>query len=167
MKLTTTSFDELYEAYCADVHRFALWLSGNVEDAKDITAETFVRVWTAKDLKAETIKGYLLTIARNIFLQNQKKDKNRVELDSGLVDPSPTANVVTETKDAFKNMMCALQKLPEMDRSILIMKAYDGLSYQEISKIWDMPISNLKVKVHRARYKLATIISQESCDESK
>jgi len=167
MQLTTTGFDELYEAYYADVYRFALWLSGNAEDAKDIAAETFVRVWTATDLKAETIKGYLLTIARNVFLQSRKRNKNRVELDADLVDPSPTANTLKESEDAFNNVMAALQKLPEIDRSILIMKAHDGLSYQEISNILGVPIPGLKVKVHRARYRLANIISQESCDENK
>ena len=63
-------FSTLYQRYARDVYRFAFYLCGNRSDAEDITSETFVRVWTsAGPIRAQTVKGYLLTIARNLFLQ--------------------------------------------------------------------------------------------------
>ena len=65
-----TDFTELYKKYAPDVFRFAMYLSGNRGEAEDIVSETFVRVWTAPEpIAMATVKGYLLTIARNLFLQ--------------------------------------------------------------------------------------------------
>ncbi len=62
-----TNFHELYQKYAQDIYRFAYWLCGNAQDAEDITSETFVHALTATaKIKAETVKGYLLTIAKNL-----------------------------------------------------------------------------------------------------
>jgi DNA-directed RNA polymerase specialized sigma24 family protein len=54
------NIESLYEGYSRDVFRFALYLSGNWQDAEDITAETFVRAWVAEDsIGLATVKGYL------------------------------------------------------------------------------------------------------------
>ena len=64
------NIETLYQSYSRDVFRFALYLSGNWEDAEDITAETFVRAWVAEEsIRLATVKGYLFAIARNLFLQ--------------------------------------------------------------------------------------------------
>jgi RNA polymerase sigma-70 factor (ECF subfamily) len=152
----TNLFEQLYEDYQQDVFRFAFWLCGQTDEAKDITAETFMRLWTAKsDLRAESVKGYLLTIARNIYLQGRRKHKNQVELDHNLVDPAPNTDDIAESQAELETIIAALQKLSEIDRTVLIMKAYEGLSYQEISQLLGLSIPSLKVKVHRARLKLA------------
>jgi len=53
-------FNDLYFKYAHDVYRFAFWLSGNSEEAKDITSETFVRAWmNLRSIRTETLKGYL------------------------------------------------------------------------------------------------------------
>jgi RNA polymerase sigma-70 factor, ECF subfamily len=63
MDARQTTFHELYSRYAADVYRFAHWLTGNPDDAKDITSETFVRAWTApEEPRMETVKAYLFTI---------------------------------------------------------------------------------------------------------
>jgi DNA-directed RNA polymerase specialized sigma24 family protein len=65
------NIETLYETYSRDVFRFALYLSGNWQDAEDITSETFVRAWVAEDsIRMATIKGYLFAIARNLFLKD-------------------------------------------------------------------------------------------------
>ena len=69
-----TNFGELYRQYAPDVFRFALYLSGERADAEDITAETFVRAWSAPEpVRMSTVKGYLFTIARNLFLQGRRR----------------------------------------------------------------------------------------------
>ena len=167
MKKSVANFNQLYTDYHADVYRFAYWISGSSEDAKDIAAETFIRLWTAKsDLKAQTVKGYLLTIARNIYLQGRRKQKQQIELDNTYIDPSPSPCDIAESQSEFSQFVKALQTLPEIDRSILIMKVYEGLTYNEISKLVGLSISSLKVKIHRARMKLALINSREKYNEN-
>ena len=82
------SFQSMYETYATDVYRFALWLAGDSSDAEDITSETFIRAWVRNaKLRTETLKAYLLAIARNIYLEKRRKGKHRVALDGIYVDP--------------------------------------------------------------------------------
>ena len=63
-------FEALYESYAPQVYRFAFWLAGNSPDAQDITSETFIRAWVnMSTIRTETLKAYLSTIARNLFLE--------------------------------------------------------------------------------------------------
>ncbi len=151
----TTFFEQLYEDYQQDIFRFSFWLCGQTDEAKDITAETFFRMWTAKsDLQAETVKGYLLTIARNIYLQGRRKHKQQVELESEIIDPAPNTEDIVVSQAELKMVITKLKGLSEIDRTVLFMKTYEGLSYNEISQLLKLSIPALKVKVHRARMKL-------------
>src|SRR5215471_20529110 len=77
-----TGFHELYESYSRDVYRFALYLSGDPALADDITSETFVRVWSSPEpVRLSTVKGYLLTIARNLWLMERRQHLRRQGLD--------------------------------------------------------------------------------------
>ena len=63
------NFKDLYESYAAEVYRFAIWLAGDSSEAEDITSETFIRAWAHNsEICTETLKAYLFTIARNIYL---------------------------------------------------------------------------------------------------
>ena len=76
------NFQDLYETYATEVYRFALWLSGDRSEAEDIASETMVRAWVRFDtIRTETLKGYLLTIARNLYLEGQRKVKRQVALE--------------------------------------------------------------------------------------
>ena len=73
-----TDFHELYTRYAGDIYRFALFLCDNAAEAEDITAETFARALTGKaPLVLATVKGYLLTIARNLHLESMRRRKLR------------------------------------------------------------------------------------------
>ena len=76
-----TNFHELYQKYAQDIYRFAYWLCGNAQDAEDITSETFVRALTASgEIKSETVKGYLLTIAKNLAYKKSNREKRFVPI---------------------------------------------------------------------------------------
>ena len=76
-------FEELYNGYLTDVYKFAYWLSGDSSEAEDITSETFIRAWVNNDkIRTETLKAYLFTIARNLYLEQQRKRKHQVALDA-------------------------------------------------------------------------------------
>jgi RNA polymerase sigma factor (sigma-70 family) len=82
------NFQDLYEAYAADVYRFSLWMTGSMYEADDITSETFIRAWARKStIRTETLKGYLLMIARNIYLGKVRKQQHQVYLDDQHPDP--------------------------------------------------------------------------------
>ncbi|MHC4560444.1 MAG: RNA polymerase sigma factor [Planctomycetota bacterium] len=63
------TFKDLYETYAPDVYRFTLWLAGDSFEAEDNTSETFIRAWVRiSSIRTETLKAYLFTIARNLYL---------------------------------------------------------------------------------------------------
>ncbi len=154
--------EELYRRYSPDVFRFAFWLSGDRSEAEDITSETFVRAWAgAEDLRMSTVKAYLIAIARNLFLQRRRRSKGHCELDASLADPGPGPDRQVELQDELHAALARLQTLPETDRAALLMHAELELPYEEIARALGLSLSAVKVRVHRARIKLARIGREE------
>ncbi|MDZ4797316.1 MAG: RNA polymerase sigma factor [Bryobacteraceae bacterium] len=145
--------ESLFRQYSADVYRFALYLSGDPHDAEDITSETFVRVWTAPEqIRVATVKGYLFTIARNLYLQGLRRSGRRTaELDEALPDNKPGPLHQTEARAELDAVLADLQRLPEIDRTALLMRARDQVPYEDIAQALGISVASAKVKVHRAR----------------
>ena len=149
------TFEEMYEMYSVDVYRFALLLSGNRDEADDITSDTFVRAWTSSSpIRTATLKAYLLTIARNLYLEQLRKKKRKVALDDNQIDPAPGPEKVVDSIIELGRTLRILQTLPESDRTALILRAQYELPYAEISRVLEISLSAAKVKVHRARKKI-------------
>ncbi len=153
-----TGFHELYEKYSRDVFRFALYLSGDPALADDVTSETFIRVWSSPEpVRLATVKAYLLTIARNLWLMERRRGVRRQALDETVPDSSQSVSRHLEAKDELERTLRVLQEFPEVDRAALLMRAVEGLAYEEIALALGLPVSTVKVKVHRTRLKLARI----------
>lgn len=154
------TFEDLYRHYFADVHRFALYLSGNPAEAEDIASETFVRAWAADaPLRAQSLDAYLFTIARNLH----RRGYRRRRLDALAVEvpdepPGPEREVAGRGELAAT--LAQLQMLPEVDRAALLMRAFHELSYEEIASALGISLPSAKVKVHRARAALKAHRSQ-------
>lgn len=152
-----TDFTALYKTYAPEVFRFALYLSGNKSEAEDITSETFVRVWAAPVIEMKTVKGYLFTIARNLFLQGLRRSSKHVALSPELPDSQPGLQMQTEQRAELQAVLLRLQKLPEIDRAALLLRTMQELPYEEIARMLDISLASAKVKIHRARLSLASI----------
>jgi RNA polymerase sigma-70 factor, ECF subfamily len=150
-----TSFTELYGNHARAVYQFALYLSGDPALAEDIVSETFLRIWdSAAVVRMETVRGYLFTIARNLFLHDLRRRGKQDQLeDNHAVAETAVRDVVS--KEALRDTLAALQTLPETDRAALLLRAQEGVSYEEIARILGLSLSSVKVKIHRARLFLA------------
>lgn len=150
-----TGLEDLYRRYAQDVFRFAFWLGGDRSEAEDVTSETFVRAWIGGGrLRPNTVKAYLIAIARNVFLQRRRQSKKYREMDEDLPDPGPGPETTVEWRDELREVTEALQTLNEIERSALIMRAEFDLPYEEVARALGMSVSAVKVRVHRARLKL-------------
>ena len=148
-------FKDLYSKYAYDIYRFAFWLSGNSDDAKDITSETFVRAWmNLSSIRTETLKGYLLKIARNVYLGQLRKQRKHTELENTHPDPSPGPEKTAEVRSELARIQAFLQTLPEVDRSAFVIRIKYELPYAEIARVLQISETAAKVKVHRVRKKL-------------
>lgn len=149
-------FSGLYQAHAADVQRFALYLSGDRALAEDLTAETFVRLWGARDrVELATVRAYLFAIVRNLHLQHRRRRRPESELDRDLADQRPGPAERALARDELDATLAALQTLPEPDRAALLMRASDELPYEEIAAALGITATAARVKVHRARLALA------------
>ena len=140
----------LYEQYSADVYRFALYLCGDQSVAEDITADTFTRLLTHKsEVITETVKAYLLTIARNLFLEHKRRESRYQD--------TPTQETLGQSLEAsflehkqIMQVFSILQSLNVNDRALLLLRA-EGVTYEDISKILGISQAAAKVKIHRLR----------------
>jgi RNA polymerase sigma-70 factor (ECF subfamily) len=148
-------FHDLYQVYAPEVYRFAYWLTGDALEAEDLTAETFVRAWIhAAAIRTETLKAYLLAIARNLYLEQLRKRRPLGQLEDWLPDPGPGPETQAETRAELECAHRLLQALPEIDRAALILRVQHDLPYAEIARVLQMSVAAVKVKVHRARLRL-------------
>jgi RNA polymerase sigma-70 factor, ECF subfamily len=150
------AFETLYERHAAAVFRFALSLSGDRAMAEDITSETFIRVWTARArVDLSTVAGYLLTIARHLHLQAALRERRRAPLPEEPADAAPGPHAQAEGRDELDAVLADLQALPEPDRAAVLMRADERMPYEDIAAALGISPGAAKVKVHRARLKLA------------
>lgn len=163
MDARTTTFHEIYQRYAREVYRFAFWLSGNAADAQDLTSETFVRAWTApEEPREETLKAYLFTIARNLHRKQWRRQRPQVELDEGLPDRVTPPDEAAAGQDDLARAMQAVQQLPELDRVVLLLRAEEGMAYEEIAIVTGLSVAAAKVRVFRARAALVARLNPKT-----
>jgi RNA polymerase sigma-70 factor (ECF subfamily) len=156
--LTFEKMYEMYEMYAADVYRFAYWLCGERADAEDVTSETFIRAWTSDaPIRTETLKAYLLAIARNLCFEQQRKGKRQTRLEEWHTDGRAGPEDVATAREALAQMRKHLETLPAADRDAFLLRFQHDLPYAEIARVLGVSETLAKVKVHRARLTLSRL----------
>jgi RNA polymerase sigma-70 factor, ECF subfamily len=156
------TFHDIYERHAQDVYRYSCWLCGNADEADDITSEAFARAWAGREkIRTETVKAYLFTIARNVYLHNYRRQKLQMPLDDSHSDSAPSTEYLVTKRMELADTMKAMQKLTEEDRTALLLRVQHELSYEEIARVMQLKTTTVKVKVHRARLKLAAMLAGE------
>ncbi len=149
------SFHDLYERHARDVYRFALFLTGNPATAEDLTSDTFVRAWTARGtIREESVRAYLLTIARNLWRDSCRRDRRLVPLeDAGDIAVEADAERLADLRWTERQ----LAQVAAGDREALLLYSRDGLSYEEVARRLDISAGAVKSRIFRARQALAAI----------
>lgn len=153
----------IYQQHASMVYRFALGLCGDAHLAHDLVAETFMRAMlSSAPISMETVQGYLCTIARRLYLKEWQRHQRQAELDDVHCDPGPGPEKMLSDAQEMRATLRALQTLPELDRSALLMRAEEEVPYDDIARALDISLSSAKVKVFRARVKLLTLLKAPS-----
>ncbi|MFA6216817.1 MAG: RNA polymerase sigma factor [Candidatus Omnitrophota bacterium] len=159
------AMDELLRRYKNPVYHFSYRLCLNAAEAQDITQEVFLRVHQYKDDYKPLAKfsTWLFCIAHNVFISRVRKQKwfilwprkhdcpeEYVEFPS----PDPTPCDAAQERDFSALLQRSIQSLPFLQREALILREYQDLDYQEISKILKKSLGTVKTLIYRARQSL-------------
>ncbi len=150
--MTEKDYNECVTMYADKVYRFILKNLRNEEDTRDIIQTAFEKLWRNRnEVNTEKSKSYLFTIAYHQMIDHLRKVK-RVQLKEEF---SAEARVHNRPVENLKKILEeALMRLNETQRSLVMLKDYEGYSYEEIGEITGLNESQVKVYLHRARLQL-------------
>ena len=146
------AFREIYERHYRDVYRFALFLSGHPSKADDLTAETFIRAWTARDrIRQGSVRSYLLTITRNLHRDQQRAARRLLPIEDVFVDDTPRPDEHAVHASSLRQVRAGLRDVARGDRRALLLYAVRGLSYAQVAGVLGVSVGAVKSRICRAR----------------
>jgi len=156
--MSTIEFNEMLVSNAEFLKPFAITLTKDNEQAKDLFQETLYRAIANQDKYhvGTNIKAWLYTIMRNIFINNyRRKAKQQTIFDSTPNDFLLNINQGAVTNDAIaklnmKEVQAAIHELPEIFRNPFMLY-FDGFKYHEIAEILQEPLGTIKSRIHFAR----------------
>ncbi len=154
-------YNECVNIYADGVYRFILKNLRHEEDSKDVVQSAFEKLWVNREsVENERSKSYLFTVAYHQMIDHIRKNK-RISLQE---DFSKEMRTTREPQHNVKKILNeALYRLSETQRSLVLLKDYEGYSYDEIAEITSLSISQVKVYLHRARIQLKNyLVKQEN-----
>ena len=150
--MTEKDYNECVKLYADNVYRFILKNLKNEEDSKDVVQSSFEKMWINKEGVENTkCKSFLFTVAYNTMIDHIRKNKRIVLKDDFGETALGSNNQQQNTKRILQE---ALSRLNERDRSLVMLKDYEGYNYAEIGEITNLNESQVKVYLHRARLQL-------------
>ena len=146
------AFQAIYEQYYPDVYRFALFLTGDHGRAEDLTADTFVRAWIARDrIKVATVRAYLLTIAKNLHRDECRRARPIDAMPDAVKDPRPGVDLQFQYAADVSQVRNRLGQVAKGDRQAFLMFIVRGMSHREIAAALGVTIGAVKSRIFRAR----------------
>lgn len=147
--MTVSEYNQCVELYADNLFRFLLKNIKDEEKAKDLVQDTFEKLWR----KVETVdftksKSYLFTTGYHTMIDRIRREKKQGDFEE--VDQSKLATA-EHYSDLSEILHDALNRLPEVQRSVILLRDYEGYSYQEIGEITRLSESQVKVYIYRGR----------------
>jgi RNA polymerase sigma factor (sigma-70 family) len=150
--MTEREYNQCVNQYADNVYRFIVKNLRHEEDARDIVQTAFEKLWRNREaVETEKSKSYLFTVAYNQMIDHIRKNK-RITLKEDFSEDRRVQH--TNTGNLKKTLMDALNRLNETQKSLVMLKDYEGYSYEEIGMIMSLTESQVKVYLHRARLTL-------------
>ena len=147
--MTVKEYNITVGLYSDNVFRFILKNIRDEEKAKDIVQDSFVKLWQKVDkVKVEKSKSYLFTTAYRMMIDVIRRDKKQGNWDEVQEQSYSHQKQYTSLSEVLEN---ALSKLSKIQRSVVMLRDYEGYDYNEIAEITTLSLSQVKVYIFRAR----------------
>ncbi len=167
------AFGELVTAYMQRAYYAALSLVGNHDDALDLSQEAFARAYRARQTidPEQPFYNWYYTILRRLcfnFVRDRRRRRERLEEHAGwLVDEADARAAgddparAAEATELHRQLRRAIDRLPEREREMLVLKEYQNLKYREIAALLEIPIGTVMSRLYTARRHLAELMEGE------
>ena len=150
--MTEREYNECVKTYADNVYRFIVKNLKHEEDARDVVQTAFEKMWRNRgEIDPVKCKSYLFTVAYHQMIDHIRKVK-RVQLKEEFSEQVKVQD--RQANNLKKVLEEALARLSETQRSLVLLKDYEGYSYDEIGQITGLSESQVKVYLHRARVQL-------------
>jgi RNA polymerase sigma factor (sigma-70 family) len=152
--MTEQDYNNCVDEHSNGVYRFIVKNIRNTQDAEDIVQSAFEKLWVIRErvtpLKA---KSYLYTVAYHQMIDVIRKENKKPTTNEFMEVDQVSHQTSSELK---QNLLSAINQLNPTQKSLVLLKDYEGYSYQEIGEIMNLSESQVKVYLHRARLFLKT-----------
>jgi RNA polymerase sigma factor (sigma-70 family) len=162
-------FEALYAANHAPVLGYALRRTANPDDAADILSETFLTAWRRLDElpPGDDARLWLYGVARRVLANYYRGERRRSALADRLRTELASSYVPSELDGESAEITAALRRLPPRHRELLTLNAWEGLDYGEIATVLGCSRNAARIRLHRARLRLADELASTGDTESK
>ncbi|KIA98111.1 RNA polymerase [Flavobacterium sp. KMS] len=165
----TNMFAVLVDRYKDMIFTMAIKMVKNREIAEEVSQDTFIKIFNSLNkFKGDSkFSTWIYKIAYNTcldYLKKNKKDENHVvidELKGYLIKTTDNALSILENQEQKQDIQNCLNLLPSEESFLLTLFYFDDQNLNEIAKIMDISVSNVKVKLFRSRKKLAVILKEQ------
>ncbi|MDR3247050.1 MAG: RNA polymerase sigma factor [Prevotellaceae bacterium] len=153
--MTPDEYNKCVDKYADGLYRFALKIMNEMDMAKDIVQETFEKMWVSrKTVEVSKAKSYLFTVAYHSMIDK----KRQIKLFDKYVNETFDDVHNEQYSDLNELLHRAAERLPDIQKSVLLLRDYEGYSYEEIENITGLSLSQVKVYIHRARLQMKQYI---------
>lgn len=155
--MTDKDYNDCVDNFADGVYRFIVKNIRHTEDAQDIVQSAFEKLWVNRaQVLPEKAKSYLFTVAYHQMIDHIRKSNKMPLAEETSIPHQPINQGQAELKQL---LMRAVNQLNPTQKSLVLLKDYEGYSYQEIGEIMNLSDSQVKVYLHRARLILKNKLS--------
>ncbi len=142
-------YNKSVDLYADGIYRFILKNCKDKEIARDVVQDTFEKLWiNYKNVEVEKVKSYLFTTAYHTFIDMIRREKNKVNFKLVKLHEYSHSEQYSDLSEILND---AIAKLPDDQRSVILLRDYEGYSYEEIGEITGLTEAQVKVYIYRAR----------------
>ncbi len=147
--MTVSEYNKCVDNFSDGAYRFILHNIRDKDDARDIIQDTFEKLWlTHANVNFEKAKSYIFTTAYRTMVDKIRRSKKFVMMEESYQNQPHHQTQYTGLKEVLRE---AVDTLPEIQKSVIMLRDYEGYSYQEIGEITGLSESQVKVYIYRAR----------------
>ncbi|MCW3807025.1 RNA polymerase sigma factor [Plebeiibacterium marinum] len=156
--MTVKEYNNSVEAYSDNIYRFVLKNIKDSERAKDVVQDTFEKVWkNHSDISCAKVKSYLFSTAYHTLIDSIRREKYKASWEDADANKYYTNESYSDVNEVLHE---ALDRLPPDQKNVILLRDYEGYSYQEIAEITNLSESQVKVYIFRGRQFLKQYIGK-------